>query len=80
MRSQAGRTTEVERVREKFLTIECLDAVRSVGEDILQPQCPGRLASVPGPARSTPTGSNCPACANPGGFAVGPRDFVRCLS
>jgi hypothetical protein len=30
MRSQAGRTTEVERVREKFLTVECLDAVRSV--------------------------------------------------
>ena len=37
MRSQAGRTTEVERVREKFLTVGSLDAVRSVDEDILQP-------------------------------------------
>ena len=37
MRSQAGRTTEVERVREKFLTVGSVDAVRSVDEDILQP-------------------------------------------
>ena len=37
MRSQAGRTTEVERVREKFLTVGSVDAVRSVDEDILRP-------------------------------------------
>ena len=37
MRSQAGRTTEVERVKEKFLTVGSLDAVRPVDEDILQP-------------------------------------------
>jgi sigma-54 dependent transcriptional regulator, acetoin dehydrogenase operon transcriptional activator AcoR len=37
MRSQAGHTTEVERVREKFLTIGSVDAVRSVDEDMLQP-------------------------------------------
>ena len=37
MRSQAGRTTEVERVRERFLTVGSVDAVRSVDEDILRP-------------------------------------------
>ena len=37
MRSQAGRTIEVERVREKFLSAGSLDAVRSVDEDILPP-------------------------------------------
>jgi transcriptional regulator of acetoin/glycerol metabolism len=37
MRSQSGHTSEVERVREKFLTVGSLDAVRSVDEDILQP-------------------------------------------
>ena len=37
MRSPAGHTTEVERVREKFLTFGSVDAVRSVDEDILQP-------------------------------------------
>jgi sigma-54 dependent transcriptional regulator, acetoin dehydrogenase operon transcriptional activator AcoR len=37
MRSRAGRTIEVERVREKFLTVGSLDAVRSVDEHILQP-------------------------------------------
>src|SRR5215813_14909764 len=37
MRSRAGRTTEVERVRDKFLTAGSLDAVRSIDEDILQP-------------------------------------------
>ncbi len=37
MRSPAGRTTEVERVREKFLTVGSVDAVRSVNQDILRP-------------------------------------------
>ena len=37
MRSPASCTTEVERVREKFLTVGSVDVVRSVGEDILQP-------------------------------------------
>ena len=37
MGSQAGCATEVERAREKFLSVESLDAVRSLGEDILQP-------------------------------------------
>lgn len=37
MRSQAGHTTEVERVREKFLTVGSVDAVRSLNEDLLQP-------------------------------------------
>src|ERR1700754_5228899 len=37
MRSQDDRTTEVERAREKFLTVGSLDAVRSVDDDILQP-------------------------------------------
>ncbi len=37
MRSQAGQTTEVERVREEFLTVGSIDAVRSIEEDILQP-------------------------------------------
>jgi len=36
MRSQAGHTPKVERVREKFLTVGSVDAVRSV-DDILQP-------------------------------------------
>ena len=37
MGSQAGLTTEIEQAREKFLSVESLDAVRSLGEDILQP-------------------------------------------
>ena len=37
MRSPAGCTTEVERVREKFLTVGSVDAVRSVDQDILRP-------------------------------------------
>jgi sigma-54 dependent transcriptional regulator, acetoin dehydrogenase operon transcriptional activator AcoR len=37
MGSQAGCAIEVERAREKFLSVESLDAVRSLGEDILQP-------------------------------------------
>ncbi len=37
MRSPAGCTTEVERVREKFLTVGSVDAVRSVDEHILRP-------------------------------------------
>ena len=37
MRSPAGCTTEVERVREKFLTVGSVDAVRSVNQDILRP-------------------------------------------
>jgi transcriptional regulator of acetoin/glycerol metabolism len=37
MRAQAGHTTEVERVREKFLTAGTVAAVRSVDEDMLQP-------------------------------------------
>ena len=37
MRSPAGGATEVERVREKFLSVGSLDAVRSVDEDILRP-------------------------------------------
>src|SRR3954453_6243033 len=37
MRSQAGHTTEVERVREEFLSVGSIDALRSVEEDILQP-------------------------------------------
>jgi transcriptional regulator of acetoin/glycerol metabolism len=37
MRSPAGCTTEVERVREKFLTVGSVDALRSVDEDILRP-------------------------------------------
>jgi sigma-54 dependent transcriptional regulator, acetoin dehydrogenase operon transcriptional activator AcoR len=37
MRSPASCTTEVERVREKFLTVGSVDAVRSVDEDILRP-------------------------------------------
>ena len=37
MRSPASCTTEVERVREKFLTVGSVDVVRSVGEDILRP-------------------------------------------
>ena len=37
MGSQAGCPTEVKRAREKFLSVESLDGVRSLGEDILQP-------------------------------------------
>ena len=37
MRSPAGCTSEVERVREKFLTVGSVDAVRSVDEDVLRP-------------------------------------------
>lgn len=37
MGSQAGCATDVERVREKFLSVESLDAVRSLSEDILRP-------------------------------------------
>lgn len=37
MGSQAGCATEVERARERFLSVESLDAVRSLGEDILPP-------------------------------------------
>jgi transcriptional regulator of acetoin/glycerol metabolism len=37
MRSPAACTTDVERVREKFLTVGSVEAVRSVGEDILRP-------------------------------------------
>ena len=37
MGSQAGCATEVERAREKFLSVESIDAVRSLSEDILQP-------------------------------------------
>jgi hypothetical protein len=37
MGSQAGCATEIEQAREKFLSVESLDAVRSLGEDILQP-------------------------------------------
>jgi sigma-54 dependent transcriptional regulator, acetoin dehydrogenase operon transcriptional activator AcoR len=37
MMSPAGCTTEVERVREKFLTVGSVEAVRSVDEDILRP-------------------------------------------
>jgi transcriptional regulator of acetoin/glycerol metabolism len=37
MGSQAGCSTEAERAREQFLSVESLDAVRSRGEDILQP-------------------------------------------
>jgi transcriptional regulator of acetoin/glycerol metabolism len=37
MRSPAGCTTDVERVREKFLTVGSVEAVRSVDEDILRP-------------------------------------------
>ena len=37
MRSPAGCTSEVERVREKFLTVGSVDAVRSVDQDILRP-------------------------------------------
>ncbi len=37
MRSPAGCTTEVERVREKFLTVGSVDAVRSVDQNILRP-------------------------------------------
>ena len=37
MGSRARCATEVDRAREKFLSVESLDAVRSLGEDILQP-------------------------------------------
>ncbi|WP_396929226.1 sigma-54-dependent Fis family transcriptional regulator [Mycolicibacterium sp.] len=37
MRAQAGHATEVDRVREKFLSAGSVDAVRSVDEDVLQP-------------------------------------------
>jgi transcriptional regulator of acetoin/glycerol metabolism len=37
MRSPAGCTTDVERVREEFLTVGSVEAVRSVDEDILRP-------------------------------------------
>src|SRR5689334_8148921 len=37
MRAQAGRTSEVERARERFLTVGSLDGMRSIDEDILQP-------------------------------------------
>ncbi|OBG33134.1 siderophore-interacting protein [Mycobacterium alsense] len=37
MRAQTGRTTEVQRVRETFLTVGSLDAVRPGGGDNLQP-------------------------------------------
>ncbi|OBI96197.1 siderophore-interacting protein [Mycobacterium alsense] len=37
MRAQTGRTTEVQRVRETFLTVGSLDAVRPAGGDNLQP-------------------------------------------
>ncbi|MCV7257087.1 sigma-54-dependent Fis family transcriptional regulator [Mycobacterium shimoidei] len=37
MGSRAGRTTEVQRVREKFLTVGSVDAVRLVDGEILQP-------------------------------------------
>src|ERR1700754_3826105 len=37
MRSPAGCTTEVERVREKFLTAGSVDAVRRVDEHLLRP-------------------------------------------
>jgi transcriptional regulator of acetoin/glycerol metabolism len=37
MGSQAGCVTEVERARETFLSVESLDALRSLGEDVLQP-------------------------------------------
>jgi transcriptional regulator of acetoin/glycerol metabolism len=37
MGSQAGCATEVEWAREKFLSVESRDAVRSLGDDILQP-------------------------------------------
>src|SRR5262245_37199842 len=37
MRSQAGRNTDVERVREKFLSAGVPDAARTIDEDILPP-------------------------------------------
>lgn len=37
MGSRAGCATEVERAREKFLSVDSPDAVRTLGEDILQP-------------------------------------------
>jgi transcriptional regulator of acetoin/glycerol metabolism len=37
MGSQAGGATEVDRAREKFLSVESLDAMRSLDEDILRP-------------------------------------------
>src|SRR5690349_9051402 len=37
MRAQAGRTSEIERARERFLTVGSLDGMRSIDEDILQP-------------------------------------------
>jgi transcriptional regulator of acetoin/glycerol metabolism len=37
MKAQAGRTSEVERVREKFLTVGSVDALRWIHEDVLQP-------------------------------------------
>src|SRR4051794_17792470 len=37
MRSPAGCTTEVERIREKFLTVGSVGVVRSVDQDILRP-------------------------------------------
>jgi transcriptional regulator of acetoin/glycerol metabolism len=37
MKAQAGRISEVERARERFLTVGSVDAVRSIDHDILQP-------------------------------------------
>ena len=64
MRAQAGHTTDVERVREKFLTAGSVDAVRPVDEDILQPSIWTRGVG-PRSCMFTPTGSNCPTCENP---------------
>ena len=73
MRSQAGHTTEVERVREKFLTVGSVDAVRSVDQDILQPSVldSWRRSQV---LRVHPDRVELPYVREPNkGFAVGAR-------